>query len=204
MPYPTFRRVDTPSTIATVTGKDPITLTMIFEEAGKNSWKLGGYYAHRNAVGDHDGQWFLSKAREFKQKGQARNAWIYYLTAWDLIAPVDFMSTPQLDKLTDELQGSHPTDMPSAGTSLEIAGGKTVKLTDVSAVTAGGDFDLRVQYESADASNQTLASQDNAAVMRALLAKYPEFRDAFTALIARAVDSSGHEYGTLTPMKDVK
>jgi len=191
-------------TIAKVVGKNPITLTMILEEMGKSSWKLAGYYVRRNSIADHDGQWFLAKAREYKEKGQAHNAWFYYLTAWDLIAPVEFMSTPQLDKLTDEIQSSRPADMPSGGTVLELGGGKTVKISEIAAVLAGGDFDLRVQYESANAGNSTLASQENAAVMKALLAKYPEFRDGFTALISRATDSSGHEYGTLTPMKDVK
>jgi hypothetical protein len=46
--------------------------------------------------------------------------------------------------------------------------------------------------------------QDNLAVSKALLMKYPELRDAFGAVIARAVDNDGHTYTTLTPVKDVK
>jgi len=192
-------------TIAKVTGKDPITLTMILQDAGKNTWKLGGYYARRNSIGDHDGQWFLTKAREYKDKGQHLNAWFYYLTAWDLLAPVDFMSTPQLDKLTDEIQAARPADVPNVSAPLELsAGGKSFKVAELAAVAVGPDFDLRVQYETPDASNPALASQDNSAMMKALLGKYPELRDGFTALIARATDSGGHEYGTLTPMKDIK
>ena len=192
-------------TIAKVTGKAPITLTLILEDAGKANWKLGGYYARLNSVGGHDGQWFLTKAREFKEKGQPLNAWLYYLTAWDLLAPVDFMSTPQLDKLSDELQASRPPNLPNVTAPLELsAGGKSFKVAELAAVAVGPDFDLRVQYETPDASNPALASQDNSAMMKALLAKYPELRDAFTSLIARATDSSGHEYGTLTLMKDIK
>jgi hypothetical protein len=41
-------------------------------------------------------------------------------------------------------------------------------------------------------------------MMKALLAKYPELRDGFVTLIARAMDNAGHDYGTLTLMKDVK
>jgi hypothetical protein len=192
-------------TIAKVTGKEPITLTMILEDAGKSTWKLAGYYARLNSIGGHDGQWFLTKAREYKAKGSVHNAWFYYLTTWDLIAPVDFMSTPALDQLSDELQAARPADMPSAAAPLVlIAGGKTFKITDVAAVPVGDELGLRVQYETADASNPVAASQDNMAVMKALLAKYPELRDAFTTLIARASDGSGREYGTLTPIKDVK
>jgi len=182
--------------IAKVSGKDPVTLTLILAEEGKNSWKLAGYYVRRNSIGDHDGQWFLSKAL---------NAWFYYLTAWDLIAPVDFMSTPQLDKLTDEIQASRPAEVPSASAPLELtAGGKTIKVAELAAVAVGLDFDLRVQYETPDAGNPGVVSQQNAAVMKALLTKYPELRDAFSTVIARATDNAGHDYGTLTPMKDVK
>jgi len=192
-------------TIAKVTGKEPITLTMILQDSGNNTWKLGGYYARPNSLGGHDGQWYMSKAREFKDKGQLHNAWFYYLTAWDLLAPVDFMSTPQLDKLTDEIQEARPADLPSTSAPMELAaGGKTYKVTELAAVPVGGDLDLRVQYDTADASNPVLASQDNVTVMKTLLGKYPEFRDAFEAMIARARDSAGHDYGTLTAMKDIK
>ena len=58
-------------TIARVAGKSPATLTLVLAEAGKNSWKLAGYYARANTLGGHDGQWFLSKAREYKDKGRS-------------------------------------------------------------------------------------------------------------------------------------
>jgi hypothetical protein len=158
-----------------------------------------------NSLGGHDGQWFLNKAREFKEKGQAHNAWYYYLIAWELLAPVDFMSTPQLDKLADETQAARPGDVASSSTPLElVTARKNYKVMDMAVVAVAGDLGLRVQYETADAGNPALASQDNTAVMKALVAKYPELREAFSTLIARAMDSSGHEYGTLTPMKDVK
>ncbi len=192
-------------TIAKVTDPHPITLTMILQDAGKNSWKLAGYYARQNSIGGHDGQWFLTQAREFKSKGQRYNAWFYYLTAWDLIAPVNFMGTPQLDKLSDEIQAARPSDIPSAAAPMDLAaGGKTYKISEMIAVPVPGDVDLRVQYESADAGNATLAAQDNLAVSKALLMKCPELRSAFGGVFARAADNDGHSYTTLTPMKDVK
>lgn len=192
-------------TIAKVTGKDPITLTMILQDAGNGSWKLAGYYVRLNSLGGHDGQWFLSKAREHKEKGQTHNAWYDYMIAWELLAPVDFMSTPQLDKLADESQAARPGDVATPSTPLELAsGGKSFKITDMAVVAVGGDVGLRVQYQTPDAANSALASQDNAGVMKALLAKYPELREAFGVLVVRAVDGLGHEYATVTPMKDLK
>jgi len=41
-------------------------------------------------------------------------------------------------------------------------------------------------------------------LMKALVTKYPEFRDAFGGVVARAVDPSGQDYGAMLPMKDIK
>ena len=61
-----------------------------------------------------------------------------------------------------------------------------------------------MKYQSASVSNTNQAYQDNVAVMKALVAKYPEVKDAFAAVVARAVDSTGRDYGTLLAMKDIK
>jgi hypothetical protein len=192
-------------TIASGAGKSPATLTLVLAEPGKSSWKLAGYYASANTLSGHDGPWFRSKAREYKDKGQAHNAWLYYLTAWDLIAPVDFVSTPTLDKLSDELQAARPADLPIPEAPMQLAvGGKSFRVTDLSAVPVAAELYVRVQYDSPGAGTPSVASQDNAAVIKALLAKYPEFREAFGGVVARATDGSGHEYVTLTAMKDTK
>jgi hypothetical protein len=187
-----------------IAGKDPITLTVVLQDVN-GSWKLAGYYPRLDAIGGQDGQWYLTKAREFKSKGQLHNAWFYYLTAWDLLAPVNFMSTPQLDKVAEEMQSARPSDLPGNGNPLNLAAnGKTFKVTEMVAVPVENNLDLRVRYETADASNTALAFQDNLSVIKAIVTKYPEVRDAFSAVIALAVDASGHEYGSASPMKDIK
>ncbi|MGC2111431.1 MAG: hypothetical protein WA655_18090, partial [Candidatus Korobacteraceae bacterium] len=190
--------------IQKVDGKDAITLTLVLENVA-GAWKLAGYFPRLDSIGGHDGQWYLTLARQFKAKGQAHNAWFYYLTAWDLTAPVNFMSTPQLDKIADEMQSARPSDIPSDSAPLSLsANGKVFKVTELVAVPVDNNLDLRVRYENAQASNSGVAFQDNMAVIKAIVAKYPELRDGFNAVIARAVDSSGTEYGSLLPMKDIK
>jgi hypothetical protein len=192
-------------TITPLTGKEPLMLTMVLKDMGQNSWKLGGYYVRQNALGGHDAQWFLSKAREYKASNRLLNAWFYYLTAWDLSAPVDFISTPMLDKINDEMQAARPTNLPSSKSPLELsAGGKTFKVIDFSALPVNSELYFRAQYDSPNAANSILASQDNAALMKSVLAKYPELREAFGGIVARATDSAGHDFTTLTPMKDLK
>jgi hypothetical protein len=187
-----------------IAGKDPITLTLILQDVN-GSWKLAGYYPRLDSIGGHDGQWYLTKAGEYKSKGQLHNAWFYYLTAWDLMAPVNFMSTPQLDKVAEEMQSARPGDLPDEKNPLNLAAnGKTFKITEMVAVPVDNSLDLRVRYETADASDSGLAFQDNMAISKAIVTKYPELRDAFSAVIPRAVDASGHDYGSVLPMKDIK
>ena len=73
-----------------------------------------------------------------------------------------------------------------------------------SPLTVGKDFDVVVRYQSADVSNTSQTFQDNMAVMKALVAKYPELRDAFDGVVVRAVEPSGRDYGSLLVMKDIK
>ena len=190
--------------IQKVDGKDPITLTLILQNMG-GAWKLAGYYPRLDAIGGHDGQWYLNQARQYKAKGQSLDAWFYYLTAWDLTAPVNFMSTPQLDKIADEMQSSRPTNLPSSNAPLNLsANGKVFRVTELTAVPVDNALDLRVVYENPNAGDSGQAFKDNMAMIHAIVAKYPEVRDAFNSVIARAVDSSGHQYGSLLPMKEIK
>ena len=83
-------------------------------------------------------------------------------------------------------------------------GGKSYKVTDLFPIPVGQDFDLVVRYQSADVSDTGKTFQDNTAVMKALVAKYPELRDAFAGIVARAVEPSGRDYGSMLGMKDIK
>jgi hypothetical protein len=65
-------------------------------------------------------------------------------------------------------------------------------------------LDLLVKYQAADVSNTGQTFQENMAVMKALITKFPELRDAFTGIVARAVEPSGKDYGSLMAMKDIK
>jgi hypothetical protein len=95
--------------------------------------------------------------------------------------------------------------MPSQNAPLSLsANGKVFKVTELAAVPVDNKLDLRIRYENANANNSGIAFQDNMAVIKAVVAKYPELREAFDSIIARAVDSSGQEYGTLLPVKEIK
>jgi len=176
----------------------------ILQQSG-NDWKLAGLYIKSSQIAGHDSDWFLNQARQYKAKGQMHNAWFYYLEARSLISPLPFMSTLATDKLYDESQPLQPTDLPAGGKSASLASPtSTYKLTAVFPEAVGNDLDLIVRYESANVSNTSLAYQENVNVMKALVTRFPEVREAFAAVVARAVDTSGRDYGTLLAMKDIK
>jgi hypothetical protein len=180
--------------------KEPYTVSFVLQQQATD-WKLGGFYAKPSQVGAHDGNWFAEQARSFKSKGKQHDAWFYYLEARDLLAPVPFMSTLTTDKLYDEMQNVKPPDLPPADLS---AGSKTFKVTELFPTAMGKELDLVVKYQCSDISNTAQSFQDNTAVMKALVTKYPELRDAFDGIVARAVEPSGRDYGSLLAMKNIK
>lgn len=186
------------------TAKQPYTVSFVLQHEG-TAWKLGGFFVKETQTNGHDGNWFATQARAFKAKGQTHNAWLYFVQARDLISPVPFMYTLRTDKLYEEAQTVKPADFPVNGTSADlVAAGKTYKLTAVFPLLVASDLDLVVKYESPSVSDTTKTFQDNMAVMKALVTKFPELRDAFAGIVARAVEPSGRDYGSLLSMKDLK
>ena len=181
------------------------TMVSLILQQGGTDWKLGGLYIKAAQVAGHDSEWFLTRARDYKAKGQVHNAYFFYAEARSLISPLNFMSTLATDKLYDESQSAQPADIPGNGKMVDLtAGTATYKLTAVFPEVVGSDLDLIVKYQAADISNTTQAYQNNVAVIKALATKYPEVREAFAAVVARAVDPGGRDYGTMLAMKDIK
>lgn len=204
--------------------KGASTLSFVLQQIG-SEWKLGGFYAKPGQVGGHDGRWFAEKAREFKAKNQPLNAWFYFVEARDLLVPVPFMSTRATDMLYDESQAAKPPSLPTADRPLDLVAqvpapksplpkpgehfsGTTTpgsyQIIDMFPTVVGNDFDLVVKYRVADVSDTGKTFQENLAVIKAVVAKYPELRDSFTGVVARAVAPSGQDYGSLLAMKDIK
>ncbi len=186
------------------TSKGPYAVSLILQQAGSD-WKIGGLYVKAAQFAGHDSAWFVARAKEFESKGQVHNAWLYYTEARVLISPLPFMSTAATDKLYDDSQKIQPSDFPADGKTASLSSGSaTYKLTAIYPDAVGNDLDLIVKYEVPYISNTNQAYQSNLGVMKALLTKYPELREAFASVVARAVDPSGRDYGTLQAMKDIK
>jgi hypothetical protein len=182
----------------------PQTVSFVLQQQGRD-WKIGGLYVHGTQISGHDSDWFADKARAFKARGKNRDAWLYYQQARELAVPVPFMSTLVTDKLYDESQAVRPADLPTDGNTIDlVAGGKTYHLTSMFPVAVGQDLDVVVKYQAADVSHTTEIFKNNMDVIHALVAKYPELREAFDGVVARAVEPSGRDYGAMLPMKEIK
>ena len=184
----------------------PYLVTFILQQDQGGAWKLAGFPPPKPAtIQGKDAPWFLVKAREYKAKGQLRNAWFYYQQARSMVMPVDFISTVPVQKLEREAQQSQPPDLPIAGpVDLPAANGKSYKLTQIFPVVVDNNLDLVVKYSLPDVSDTAKTFQDNVAVINAVVAKFPELRETFGGIVARAVTPSGQDYGTLLAMKDIK
>ena len=187
------------------TQKSPYTLSFVLQQQGTD-WKLGGFFLHPNTLLGHDANWFLQKARDFKAKGQTHNAFLYFWQARDLSMPLSFMYTLATDKIYDEEQAVRPNDFPIDGSTVQLAGpdGKTYKLTAVFSIPVEQNLDLVVKYLTTDVSNTGQTFQENMNIMRSVLTKFPELRDAFEGVVIRAVEMSGRDYGSMLAMKDIK
>ncbi len=168
------------------------------------SWRLAGLYIKPAQTLGHNSDWFLEQARAYKAKGQHRNAWFYYLTARDLLAPLPFMGTPTLDRLMDEQQQVQPAELPFEKPLALPAGGRTYKITQVFAVPGEEGLLLVVKYEAESVADAPKADAANQAVSRAFLTRYPEYKQGFAGIVARAVEPSGKDFGSLLMMKDLK
>ena len=186
-------------------GKQPVVLTLILYQQN-GSWKLAGLTVKPRLVAGHDSAWFAAQAAQYHAKGDNFTAWLYYLEAWDLAEPAGFMYTPARDRIVDALQPVRPSDAPSKEhPMLLVSGSDTYRVTETFPDSVGNDLVLVVKYQAvSDISNTGLTFTVNSKVIKAMVTRFPGLRDAFASVVARAVDSSGRDYGTLMSMKDVK
>lgn len=180
--------------------KGPYVLTTIFEDLG--AWKIAGFQIRPAAVAGHDGLWYLKQARDYKSKGQAHNAWFYYATSWDLLAPIPAMGTTLLDKIQKESYGIQPKDVPADGKPIAFtANGKSYTITDMTPYKTDKSFDLSVKYSVPSTADFNATQTDARNLGNALVAQYPELKDGFSNVWVHAVDANGGDVVGLIKLK---
>jgi len=181
--------------------KGPYALTTIFQDMG--GWRLAGFYIRPESAAGHDGIWYLERARGYKAKGQNHNAWFYYVTSWDLLAPVTFMETALLSKITQESGSIQPKDIPVGSPVTYVANGKNYSLTDMSVARFENGLDLSIKYSVASTADFNSTQTDARNLASAFAAQYPELKEIFNNIWTHAVDANGGDVPGMVSLKPI-
>jgi hypothetical protein len=190
--------------------KQPQQLAMILANdttsgpAGSAQWKLAGFFARPLALAGHDGVWYWTKARDYAKSHQQWNAYFYYQTAAYLLTPVDFLSSPNLEKLQKEMSGVRPDGLPDAEPMKLAANGQTFDVTQIHTDGSLGGLDLVVNYKSNDVSDPVATRSRNVEVMKAFLTQHPELRSAFHGFWVYANAENQRPFAIELPMNQIQ
>jgi len=185
----------------------PQQVSLILAKTAENPWMLAGFFSKPMTEDGHDGLWYWVSARKYAQMKMNWNAWFYYHLATELLDPVEFLSSSNLDKLHHEADQVHPADLPEAAPVTLDAHGATFKIAAIETTSTLGSLDLDVHYlpDSSQAQqlrDPTAARAQLIGLMTALLEQHPQLRSAFhgiwvhadqgnTSIIALEVPMSG-------------
>ena len=181
----------------------PHALTMIFQDVV--GWELAGFYVRPEAAAGHDGLWYLQRAREYKAQGKTHNAWFYYVSSWNLMAPVTFMSTKLLSTINMESSLARPKDIADEGSAFPFsANGKTYKITGINVARGPTNFDLNLVYSVSSTLDSEAMRIEARSVGQAYLDQYPELKEGFNNLLVHAVGTSGGESVGMLELKPLQ
>jgi len=163
---------------------------MLAWDGPANGWRLGGLSVRPGALDGHDGLWWWTHARELVKDGQPQidswPAWYSYETARRLLLPVDFLSSPNLEKLGAE-QAAIATSPRSAFPLTLTEGDRTWKIDAIHLDPSLLHPDLAVVYESTGVTDPAAIRTEAIAVLTAVLKAQPGLRASFYGLWAYAV-----------------
>jgi hypothetical protein len=159
---------------------------LVWDTTGTPGWKLGGFSARQGAFNGHDAVWYWTRARELTRGNLPWAAFYTYETARYLELPVDFLSSPNLDKLGQEqaqIKGAPTADtFPYSVTS----GDRTWKIEGVRLDASLHEADLGVTYDSTGSTDPAVLRTEAIAVLGALLKAQPGLRENFHGMWAYA------------------
>jgi hypothetical protein len=164
-----------------------IGLVLAWDPTGATAgWKLAGLSVRQGNFDSHDGVWYWTRARELMKDGQPWSAWFSYEAARYLLLPVDFISSPNMDKLTQE-QGQIKNSPQDAFPYNLQDGDRTWKIDSLRVDASLHQPDLAVVYEATGVTDPAAVRTEATAVLGALLKAQPALRANFHGLWAVAM-----------------
>ncbi|MGO9340268.1 MAG: hypothetical protein ACLPY1_22460 [Terracidiphilus sp.] len=158
--------------------------------AAPAGWKLAGLTVRPGTFDGHDSVWFWTRARELMKEDQPVTnnwpAWFGYEAARYLSVPVDFLSSPNMEKLGQEQAQIKNSPQDAFPYTLQD-GDRTWKIEAVRLDASLRQADLAVTYDSTGVSDPSAVRTEANAVLSALLKAQPGLRANFHGLWAVAV-----------------
>ena len=185
--------------------RQPQSITLLLAQDGANvgQWRLAGSFLHGLTSAGHDGVWYWTQAREYAKKKQNWNAYYYYQTAANLLTPVYFLSSPNLDKLLKEQAAIAPPGLPGAQPMMLSANGQDYTITEMHTDGSLGGLDLVINYKVQDVSDPVATRSHNVDLMRAMLVQHPELRGGFHGLWVYANSPTERPFANELPMDQI-
>lgn len=171
-------------------------------DKASSAWKLGGLNARPGAFDGHDGVWYWTRAREVSKADLPWSAWYCYEAARYLLVPVDFLSSPNLEKLNreqDQLKNSPREAFPFTLTD----GPRTWKIDNIRLDTTLNEPDLGVTYETMGVTDPAAARTEAVAVLGALIKVHPGIKENFHGLWAYAMKDGQRTFAIELPMAQI-
>jgi hypothetical protein len=187
--------------------KQPQQLSLVLQNdpTGSPDWKLAGFFTRPMTMGGHDGIWFWRQAREYAAKKQLWDAWFYYQTAQYLLNPVDFLSSPNLQKLQREAEQARPDNLPGSDPLHLSAGAQSFDIVSLHTGELSAQLDLVITYNATPNQDMVAARAQVTAVMRALLQQHPELQSAFHGLwVYAATPGNQSPFALELPMDQIR
>jgi hypothetical protein len=157
---------------------------MLAWDGAAKAWKLAGLTLRPGVFDGHDGVWYWARGRALA-KADPWSAWFSYEAARFLLLPVDFLSSPNLDKLRQEQSLISPT--PQNEFPLSIPDGdRTWKIEEVALDPVLHEPDLGVVYQSTGVTDPAAQRTEATAALSAFLKTQPGLRANFHGLWAYA------------------
>lgn len=162
-------------------------LVLVWDSTGNMpAWKLGGLTVRQGSIDGHDGVWWWRQGRALGASGTPWAAYYSYEMARTLLLPVEFLSSPNLEKLNHE-QGEIQAG-PAHAFPLTVGDtARTWKVEGLQVDTSLHEADLRVTYDSLGMTDPAAARTEATAVLSAVLRAHPDLRGNFHGLWAYAV-----------------
>lgn len=165
-------------------------------DGAATQWKLAGLTIRPGVFDGHDGVWYWVRGRELA-KTDPWSAWFSYDAAHYLSVPVDFLTSPNLERLKKEQSNITPSPLSQLPLSLPD-GDRTWKIESVGLDPLLHEPDLGIVYDSTGVTDPAALRTEATAVMSAFLKAQPGIRANFHGLWAYA------EYnGKRTPVMEL-